>query len=384
ASFLSATGGTFTRASIGTYYDSTGTLQTAASGLPRFDYDPVTHAAKGILIEEERTNLLTYSSRMDHAAWSFSGTKTIGEIAPDGSSDGTTLSGPTVPTTAHRIITPAITSTSVTYSVFAKFLSGPPVKIFLLRNNTTATNFDGCGFNLSTGSNTSPCTGWVIYALNNGWYRLSYTRTTGISIGDTLVVYFGKTGQSTAAGESWAVWGAQLEAGAFATSYIPTTTTTVTRAIDNLYLPKGSWANNNLGTFQIEAFKAPAQGVASRYYSLGNNIGQISLNNDATVSGNISAYVTDAIASNVATLTTTGLTVGSSFKSVTAYATNDFGLSTNGGTIQFDTSGTFPNFTFLSVGNLSSNGVRPINSNIKQLKYYPSRVPNTQLQLLTQ
>ena len=67
-SFLSATGRTFTRASIGTYYDSTGTLQTAASGVPRFDYDPVTHAAKGILIEESRTNLATYSEQMDN--WS--------------------------------------------------------------------------------------------------------------------------------------------------------------------------------------------------------------------------------------------------------------------------------------------------------------------------
>ena len=50
-SFLGASGGTFSRASIGTYFDSSGTLQTASSGTPRFDHAPITHAPKGILID---------------------------------------------------------------------------------------------------------------------------------------------------------------------------------------------------------------------------------------------------------------------------------------------------------------------------------------------
>lgn len=60
-SFLSAAGGSFTRASVGTYFDSSGTMQTATSGTPRFDYDPTTHVAKGILIEESRKNSLRNS-----------------------------------------------------------------------------------------------------------------------------------------------------------------------------------------------------------------------------------------------------------------------------------------------------------------------------------
>jgi hypothetical protein len=47
---------TFTRASTATYFDATGTLQSAAIDVPRLDYDPATLAARGLLIEEQRTN----------------------------------------------------------------------------------------------------------------------------------------------------------------------------------------------------------------------------------------------------------------------------------------------------------------------------------------
>lgn len=66
---LSATGGTFARNSVATYYDSTGTLQTASANQPRFDHDPVTHTPKGILIEQSRTNLLLYSEDISNAIW---------------------------------------------------------------------------------------------------------------------------------------------------------------------------------------------------------------------------------------------------------------------------------------------------------------------------
>ncbi len=54
----------FTRKSTGTYMDETGDMQVAKENEPRFDYDPVTHFCKGLLIEESRTNLLLNSAHL--------------------------------------------------------------------------------------------------------------------------------------------------------------------------------------------------------------------------------------------------------------------------------------------------------------------------------
>ena len=60
-------GVTFTRASTATYFDSTGTMQTAATNAPRWDYDPVTLGLRGLLIEEARTNVLLRSAALVRA-----------------------------------------------------------------------------------------------------------------------------------------------------------------------------------------------------------------------------------------------------------------------------------------------------------------------------
>ena len=77
---------TFTRSTTGSYYNSAGVLSTAAINAPRFDYDPVTLESVGLLIEESRTNLLTYSEQFDNAVWTKSNASITANaiIAPDG------------------------------------------------------------------------------------------------------------------------------------------------------------------------------------------------------------------------------------------------------------------------------------------------------------
>jgi hypothetical protein len=97
---------TFTRASTATRTNEKGLLETVASGAPRIDYDPVTLACKGLLVEEERTNLLTYSEQFDNAAWAKGGASILANaaIAPDGNMTADKLVENTAASTAHLIM----------------------------------------------------------------------------------------------------------------------------------------------------------------------------------------------------------------------------------------------------------------------------------------
>ena len=259
---------TFTRASTATYFDSAGVLQSAAIDAPRFDYNPSTLAAQGFLIEEARTNLVLQSE--DFATtWSALNVtpSTNTALSPAGTLTADTLT-PAASTAAHLISQSATVTASIAYSasVFVKTDGAPFVQV-VYDNGASAGAF--INVNLSTGAITrgpelaggaTNVTGSVT-AVNNGFYRVTvgatHTGTTGRIIISPL-----PTGQSaaglnpsttTAATDKVIVWGAQLEAGAFPTSYIPTTTTALTRSADvasvNTLSP---WYNQTEGTVYAE------------------------------------------------------------------------------------------------------------------------------------
>lgn len=368
---LAATGGSFTRASTATYFDASGVMQTASANTPRFDFDPVTHTAKGLLSEVSRTNLFIYSTRMDNAAWNiFSGTRTTGLSAPDGSTNGTTFTGPSATIAAAGYV--SVPSTSITYSIFAKYISGTATKTFLMRNSTTLTNFDSCVFNLQTGAPSNACTNWTIQNVGNGWYRLAYSRTTGISVGDTIYCYFG-TATTLATADSWGLWGAQLEAGAFATSYIPTTSTTATRAAEAFTVPTASWYNGSAGSEMMTFTETSTADTGGGSVILG------------------SVSLTGRFIYRPSSATTYGIYDGTNIlpKSVTAInSTNKVASSFGAGGQAITTNNATPS-TSAYDGTFTDQGLMwiftgPFNGYITKLFYYPTQVTNTQLQLLTQ
>jgi hypothetical protein len=247
---------TFTRASSGTYVGSDGLIKTATTNEARFDHHPTTGESLGLLVEEQRTNVVTYSEQFDNAAWSKS----------NASITANSIAAPTGSVTAGKLIPAASYSAAgnlaqqyfgsnfstgnvVTFSCFAK---AAELNLFSLRTyNEAAGGSRAALFNLSTGTivdtksqgGTKTAT-YSISPAGNGWYRLTLTRELEAAPYYAIVqaasssapdYSFFANGSLVGTGNGTSgvhVWGAQLEAGAFPTSYIPTTTATVTRSAD--------------------------------------------------------------------------------------------------------------------------------------------------------
>jgi hypothetical protein len=235
---------TFTRASIGTRYNADGLLERVEAGKPRFDHDPVTKESLGLLIEEQRTNLLPSSEQFDSASWLLWNafiSQNIA-IAPDGTYSAKLLAETTT-NSEHYVdyIVPSIISgTTYTMSVYAK---NAGAKFIRLRTALSNPDLDYI-VDLETGALAAGTQSYLInpsvIPVGNGWYRISasYTGTltrTGLF---RLQLATGATPQAVYAGDGKSgvyIWGAQLEEGAFATSYIPSSDTFTSRASTATY-----------------------------------------------------------------------------------------------------------------------------------------------------
>jgi len=121
---------TFTRASTATYFDYAGVLRTAQNNIARFDYNPSTLAAQGLLIEEQRTNSMLRSEEFSDASWTKGGATVTANstTAPSGTTTADTLVEDTS-TGQHRVYrtTSGTTNTNpYTISFFAKASTRTP------------------------------------------------------------------------------------------------------------------------------------------------------------------------------------------------------------------------------------------------------------------
>lgn len=217
--------GSFTRASTGTFTGSNGLLQTAAVNVLRYQYNPITLAFTGLLIEVARTNLMLQSETFDNVSWTkTNATATANSInAPTGTLIADTITASAANGSFKQSFT-SVSATVYTWSCYVKAGTSTTVNFSC---QATAAVFVA-GFNLSTGvASTVSGTGTAtMTAVGNGWYRCTATATsTGAGTGQFEIIV--PTSTQTAY-----LFGAQLEAGSSASSYIATTTATVTRSAD--------------------------------------------------------------------------------------------------------------------------------------------------------
>lgn len=382
---------TFTRASTATYTGKDGLIKTAAVNEPRFDYDPITHNCKGLLYEEGRTNYFLQSA--DFAtSWTLALSTVSANQAtsPDGSLTADKLIGNTT-VGDHTIsqIKNYTASSFYTMSVYAKPAGYNRLQLFF--SSTRFASGRHAIFDVLTGTVVTAETGVTanIVDAGNGWYRCSITTqatTTGTGSSGSGIAL--ATNTQTVPSQDFAgdgtsgiyLWGAQHEDGAFATSYMPTTTSTFVRSAEYLYMTDVSWLNITEGTSVINAV-LPGNNASDALYTIHDGTGQN--NYQYVYYYNTTANLRFDVQANNVTYCNITKTNTLNVKAAYAVKENDFAVSLNGDAVTTDTSGILP-----TSANKLSFGMSSVESNIasmwlKQFAYYPKRLSNATLQELS-
>lgn len=376
AALMTALSGSITT-SNGSFFNSSGNLAFATTNQPRIDFNPLTLACRGILIEGSNINIALQSNQFD-TTWSTSlaSVASAATTSPDGTTNGWNL---TNGGNAYGSIFQSIAinnGSTYTMSFFAKansintvtgelrYLGSTYDFKFTLTGSGTAT-ING----LATGAPTA-----TITQLPNGWYRCTVTKLSN-AVTAVIIIGFGDTLHS---GDTVFIYGAQLELNTFASSYIKTTTGSVTRGTDSL---TGAYASLSSGTMLAVADTINV--------SAARDILQIddgTENNRATLLFNATPLCEfDVFNGGVSQTarTSTAVTANTAFKVGAAFASNDFALVVNNGAASTSAAGAIGGVNAIRFGASSAAGIN-LYGHISSLAVWNNvRASNAELGRLT-
>lgn len=400
---------TFLRDSIATYIDADGLIKTVQPFQPRFDHDPITGKCKGVLVEEERTNLVTTSTyiavagdpdRMTRTAvTSLDGTANAYRLDINSSSDNGSLyiSGSGIDTqyTANKVHTQSIYMKPglVTYVLFALHAD-------LIPSYGGVTKYAHFDLTNATVLNVeAPITSAKIDKIRDGWVRLQITATAEVSITTYAnLIYAADVSGNKLSGSSYNngdtifyAWGGQLEEGSFATSYIPTSGGTVTRKADQMYISGPAFTsiyNPNEGTLVGYAYAKNGPPVVSgnrteQYITLSDGSSSNRIFIQRVSNGTISYTFnsTPAIAANNRD-STNNLFV----KFAGGFNSTETNVAYNGISLGSQGQGSYINLATmnkLSIGSAFDTANGFWNSTIAYVAYYPKKLIEIELQEIT-
>lgn len=371
-----------TRATEKRVYGSTGLIETVASGVAGFDHNPVTLVSLGLLVEEARTNICLQSEDLS-TTWdnTDSTESTNTQTAPDGLSTADTVTNTHASNTGYMFQNFISTTVAYTYSHYLKAGTSSATQLGIVDQGTlevTAT------FNLSAGTAAegvgSPDS-FGIEDVGNGWFRCHVTHTFSTAgASDTI-----RLGNDGANASTVHAWGAQVEVGAFPTSYIKTEGSSVTRNKDEVNTTDVSWFTNTAGTFYVAA-SLPVDG----------NDQACAFTLEADISNNITMrYRTATTLIEIAHNTGTGddglvspagaYTAGSPHRTAMAFAANDGAAVTDGGSVSTDSTLGVPTTNALDTLRIGFDllGANHWNGHIAEIRYYNVRKPNQFLEDLS-
>jgi hypothetical protein len=371
---------TFARAgATATRTNSSGYIETVAADTARFDFNPVTLECRGLLVEESRQNLMTYSEDFN-TGFTTKTNVTVSAIAAANPANGATSDAllETTANGAHQITRGVtLTAASYTYSVYVK--RNDRNFVFL---GATVTTSVGAYFDLLNGTVGTVSAGFTasISPAANGFYRCSITFTAtaaswtivlGAAVANGTRLY---TGLDAAA--AIFVYGGQIELGSFTTSYIPTTTTAVTRNADVATITgtafSGFWQSGP-GSILVRALPSTVSGtrpLAQVDDTTADNI--IALRGNTT---NPELYIraggADQATIDAGTISAAAYRLAGAWQAGSAAASLNSGLAVNGAPASI------PAATQMRLG---SDGTNCLNGHLQAVQYWPLRLSNASLQ----
>jgi len=339
---------------------------------------------KGLLVEPAATNLCLQSEDITTTWFAVSGNATVAAnatTAPDGTTTADELRANT--TLQAYSVQQGFTTPSAdhTFSVFAKKDELNYIQLYFGNTTQQYANFD---LDLGVvGTKGTAAASSTIEDYGNGWYRCSVHINVGTvpSFGISIVPSASATWQAAvsagSSSEGIFIWGAQVELGTIATSYIPTTTASVTRVKDDITQTGAqSLIGQTEGTLYVEVdWRSTSSGVSQYLLSVndGSSINRMLIYNqsDATLR-------MVAIANNdLKTIQGPSSTGYSGIQKIAfAYADSDFELYRNGSSISSDTTGSLAalgTLTDIDLGQ-SSGAVEQANMHIRAVALYPTRL----------
>ena len=368
---------TFTRNSEATRINENGIIETMGVDVPRIDHTD--GGCPSLLLEPASTNLITYSEDFGATDWvktnaSITTNTTTSPITSSLTAD-TFKKTSAVNTVCEVKQTPYQNTGNHTLSIYIKTIDATSV---LLRLDA-AGNSCNSTFTFSTKTFASSGANFVSSSyeeLSNGWFKLSLVgNITSIAFNSAITMY------SNALGESMYLWGAQLEALSYATSYIPTDGTAVTRAAEVCNgAGDASTFNSAEGVLFIES-SLLIDDDSNKYISLTDTADENKVQIDFDYSSSRIQYVviSDSVVYCNIKLTYVGTNTD---KIAVKWKVNDFAIWINGVEVGTDTSGSAP----ISLDTLkfsSSSGGNNFEGNVKQLQVFKTALTDAELIALT-
>ena len=387
---------TFSRGTSGSFVGSNGLIQSASSDVARFDHNPATNTAKGLMLEEARTNLVEHSEEFNDSFFTSTRVSVSANAttAPDGTTTADTLIEDSSNNT-HLVHFDASVSNNTFYSVsvFAKQASGDRRLKIVFDDENSGFAISEAIFRLDNGTvtNTS-CTSATIEDFGNDWFRCIATeKATATTSSARIILNLNDSSGSSYAGDGSSglhLWGMQLEAGKFASSYIKTTGSTLTRNADAATMgPTSSLPfvefNTSEGTLMMEG-SVSFTPSASDFHNLVRLEGSNSATDRIDLRINSTPVASTIVKTGGGNKMTSGLgaiVANQTFRLAVAYKLNNFvSASSQQLAVSTDTSGTIPTIQKLTLLPLASG--YPDAVHIKRILHFARCFSSSHMQSL--